>query len=405
MNATIAKIVNLLFEDLAETEETIAIREEILQNCQERYQDLREAGISEDDAIHAVIESLNGMEEMLSEYPRKESKTVNMPEPEKVEDAEQSDGEEENRCWTFDPGQSPIHEIRMENMASADVYVQPSHDHLVHVEVECDNPNLTLMTGMEDGVLTVALSEQKEEDVRAEIKFSLQEGFDLSSIGKFFEKLARKFTSDLSGVEITLSIPNDLCPNLQIGTASGCVTLEPMNLQRLLIGTASGDVELNSLHVQNEVRVTSASGDITVTSVEAQHMQLSSTSGDIEADSCLVRENVRLNTTSGDIGWCRQCKTLNASSISGDLTLEGSAESISFRTVSGDVELNLCGGSLTDIRGNTTSGDVNVHLPEATQAAVHCSTVSGDICNHAGSIPGAAVTVKLSTVSGDIKVN
>ena len=44
MNATIEKIVNLLFEDLAETEETTAIREEVLQNCQERYQDLREAG-------------------------------------------------------------------------------------------------------------------------------------------------------------------------------------------------------------------------------------------------------------------------------------------------------------------------------------------------------------------------
>ena len=76
MNATIAKIVNLLFEDLAESEEVLAIRDEIQQNCQERYQDLREAGISEDDAIHAVIESLNGMEAII---PAKATKPQQSP--------------------------------------------------------------------------------------------------------------------------------------------------------------------------------------------------------------------------------------------------------------------------------------------------------------------------------------
>ena len=39
MNATIEKIVNLLFEDLAETEETIAIREEILQKLEQHPND------------------------------------------------------------------------------------------------------------------------------------------------------------------------------------------------------------------------------------------------------------------------------------------------------------------------------------------------------------------------------
>lgn len=37
MNDTITKIVALLFEDLEETEETAALHDEILQNCQERY--------------------------------------------------------------------------------------------------------------------------------------------------------------------------------------------------------------------------------------------------------------------------------------------------------------------------------------------------------------------------------
>ena len=396
MNVTIAKIVNLLFEDLVETEETIALREEILQNCQERYQDLREAGISEDDAIHAVIESLSGMEEMLSEYPRKADEPAAVSEPEEPDEA--AEDEEEVRAWSCNPADSPIREIRMEHMGGADVNVCASQDEMVHVE--CSDPELTLMTGMEDGVLTIALSEQKPDEIR----FSLQEGFDLSSIGKLFEKLVRSVRNNISGAEITLEIPESLCPELRIGTSGGDVTVESLPFERLRIGTASGDVEVDAAVIHSELRVTSASGDITMTDVHAQQMQLSSASGDIEASGCLIQGIAKINTTSGDIGWCKACQTLEANSVSGDITLEGSAEAIHFHTVSGDVEITPAADTLQSVTGNTTSGDVRVYLPQGIAADVHCSAVSGDIHNHAGSIPGAPVTVKVSTVSGDISV-
>ena len=71
MNDTINKIVALLFEDLEETDETAALHDEILQNCQERYADLTAGGMTADEATKAVIDSLNGMQEMLADYPRK----------------------------------------------------------------------------------------------------------------------------------------------------------------------------------------------------------------------------------------------------------------------------------------------------------------------------------------------
>ena len=404
MNATIAKIVNLLFEDLAESEEVLAIRDEIQQNCQERYQDLREAGISEDDAIHAVIESLSGMEEMLSNYPRKNSETEAIPETTKTEEeaAVNNEVEEKICAWSCNTADSPIHGIHMEHMGSADVIVCVSPDQLVHVE--CSNPELTLMTGMDKGILTIALSELKPEEAKDEIKFSLQEGFDLSSLGKLFEKLAKRVKSNMASANITLAIPASICPELRTGTSSGNVTIESIALEQLRIGTASGDVETDAVDIRSELRIASASGDITVTGAKAQQMQLSSTSGDIEASNCTIQENVKLNTTSGDINCCKQCQTLNVSSISGDITLKVSAENVSFQTVSGDVEITLESNHLLSLNGNTTSGDMDITLPADLPVDLRLKAVSSHVNAHANCVPGAPVVVKLSTISGDMEI-
>lgn len=400
MNATIERIVNLLFEDLAESDEVAAIRDEILQNCQERYEDLREAGIGEDDAIHAVIESLNGMEEMLSAYPRKGTG------PAAVETACQPelDGE---RSWSCDPSFSPIHEIRMEHMGRANVYVAGSEDDKVHVT--CSNPKLTLMTGMENGILTVALSEEKMEDIKVsveDLKDSLEKGFDLSSIGRFFEKIAHRFTASVSSAEVTVCLPETLAPAMRIQTASGDVCVESRSFPSLHIGTASGNVEVANTNVQGELRVTSASGDITLNNGSAKQLNLTSTSGDVEVNGFPVQGDVKMNTTSGDIGWYAQAQTVEVSTISGDITLEGSARSVSVKSVSGDTDMRLGGSDLQSVSGKTTSGDISLSLPAGTQADIHTNTVSGDISsNHAASVAGAAVSVSLSTVAGDISIN
>jgi len=422
MNATIRKIVDLLFEDLVESEETNAIREEILQNCQDRYQDLREAGISEDDAIHAVIESLNGMDEMLSEYPRKADEPVNVPEPPATENVEAFD-EEESRAWSCDPAQSPIREIRMEHMGSADVIVCASQDHLIHVE--CSEPELTLMTGIENGVLTIALSEQKQEEVKEEIKFSLEDGFDLSSLGKLFEKLAKRFVSATNSIdaEITIEIPAALRPDVRISTTSGSVTVEPLTLEQMQITTASGEVEmdaltcraltittasgdlaLDNLDVKENLLLTSVSGDMEMDTSRADTVKIHTTSGDIVTHKCSIASSASIKTTSGDAEWMNSVPELSVVSVSGDLHLAGAFQSVHFSTISGDVQVMAEENGLQIIKGTTTSGDCAVRLPENLEAAISCRSRSGDIHIQHASVPGSAVTVDLSSVSGDIKV-
>ena len=85
MNASVRRIVELVFQDVELTDEVRALREEVMNNCQERYEDQRAQGRDEDEAIDAVVESLRGMEEVLAAYPRAQAGAEEPEEPEEPE--------------------------------------------------------------------------------------------------------------------------------------------------------------------------------------------------------------------------------------------------------------------------------------------------------------------------------
>ena len=71
MNQTVKRIVDLLFEDTVENEETKALHEELMNNCQEHYEDLIKRGLTEDEATGEVVDSLKGMKDVIDQYPKK----------------------------------------------------------------------------------------------------------------------------------------------------------------------------------------------------------------------------------------------------------------------------------------------------------------------------------------------
>jgi len=391
MNATIEKIVGLLFEDIEETEETLAIREEILTNCQERYADMLESGMSEDDAIHAVIESLNGMEEMLADYPRKQVQEAPVPAP-AVETPEEPH-------WTFDPAQSPIHEIRVLRMGSTDVNVETSNDGLLHVI--CEGENATLITGIDEGVLSIALIDQKQKHkVKMEAEFS----FDLSDLGGLFEKLAKRFVAMTASCLVRICIPQSIAPALKVNTASGDVEVDAVALESLTIGAASGDITLSAVAARDFMRLHTASGDISGEDVRAGEMHINTASGDVNLRDVSVDGPVRMNTASGDAEWSGESRSLDVNTASGDLRLEGAFVSVSFRSVSGDVDVLARGEGLESLKGVTSSGDQRVILPAGADLCVNCRTSSGDIRQHCPTRPEGTVRVELQSSSGDISV-
>ena len=79
MNQTVKRIVDILFQDVVENEETQALHEELMNNCQEHYQDLIDRGLSEDEAVGEVVESLKGMKDVIAQYPKKETPAAAPP--------------------------------------------------------------------------------------------------------------------------------------------------------------------------------------------------------------------------------------------------------------------------------------------------------------------------------------
>ena len=381
MNATIDKIIHLLFEDIEETEETRAIHDEILTNCQERYADLVQNGMSEDDAIHAVVESLNGMEDMLKDFPRK---------PAEVPKAEAQD-------WTLDPALSPIREIHCLDMGRADIAIEPSSDGLIHVL--CEDDSIMLLTSIDTGVLSIALTNQEEKSkVQAEISF------DLTDLRGMFEKLARCLVNMTSSCRIRICIPHGLGASVRVHTGSGDAEISSVALESLTVATASGDIMLKDLTVSTFMQLDTASGDICGEDLCAGKLETNTASGDVMMHDVCISGDVDLNSASGDMEWMGSCNELQTGTSSGDLRLSGEFKVLDFNTSSGDAKVMAAGNMLKGLNGNTSSGDLQVQLPPNLPVSIVCRSRSGDIAIKCVSIPQSSVTVEISSVSGDISV-
>ena len=162
MNTTVARIVDLLFENVAESEEVTALHDEVMNNCQERYDDLRSRGLGEDEAIGEVVESLKGMDEVVRQYPRKSDVRESAP---RINSAMEMEDDEEDA----QPGCAfPFEQVRMldVNLSSDDVELVLSQDDLIHVNWEDEEDEI--IAELEDDtlreLLTKVLSDKNPPD-------------------------------------------------------------------------------------------------------------------------------------------------------------------------------------------------------------------------------------------------
>ena len=397
MNDTVARIVEIMFQDVEMNEETSAIRDEVMNNCQDRYTDLVASGMAEDDAIAAVIESLKGMEDVLAPY-KKKAQHVDL------EEDEEESASEQHVTFAADM----VYKINV-SLVNEDVNIEDSDDEDYHVTWNADGcPKLKVE--LQDGELRIvrAAGEQtKAEKVHAEIPkediadFIKTEGgkieINMDSIGRAMKSLGEMIKMQFAeGVKVgfgsswgavTIQVPTHAMPHVKILTTSGDIDVQ--------------DVELTDLEV------TTTSGDFIIDLDEEQHVErldLRTTSGDMDITAFADRLNA--TSVSGDVEIEGQVDALFVNTVSGDIKVRADVRNISFKAVSGDVGLDFDSDEIRDVNGSTVSGDIDIYLPDGIGTmAIHTQTRSGDCTTrcHTNGV-GPTVTGHISSMSGDITI-
>lgn len=350
MNATVKRIVEILFQDTEMTEEVQALRDELLDNCQQRYEDLIAQGRDEDEAIALVVESLKGMEEVIDAYPRAQA-------------AERcGEDAEGGRVLYFPAAQVKWVEA---NLLFQDVHFVPGQGDRVTVR----------LTGKEGNRLNAFLAGDT-------LRITRQE----DNGGRGARWWGRMLFCSWSE-QVQVELPASCHPGISVHCTSGDLTVQDVS--------------------PREVRMDAMSGDITLQmdpAVPLGEAILKSTSGDIRV-GCSA-ERVELQSMSGDVSYTGACPDLTAQSISGDVRLQGGFQRVRIKSVSGDVRLEEEKGGLRQVDAKTTSGDVDIRLPKDTPG-VHLTGKSsvGDVRNRFPDLGmESSVLINAQTTSGDVKI-
>ena len=388
MNATIHGIIDHMFRDVADNAETRALHEELLNNCLEHYDDLIQRGMSETEAIDAVVDSLKGMKEVIDEYPKKAGMEVKEKEPDipVIEaDAPRQEPPAEEKPKEFICSPEEIRILRTD-LKACDLVVGVSSDRSIHVR--CEDMEQILCEKSGNALWIKALDKTKKTIAEAGKKMSNEE-FSLKGLLNFIGKAIESAASNIS---VSWNVYIDLPAGLQ--------------LAEMELNSKSGDVELHST-LPERLSIHCMSGDVTVEAADgtsAVRAALSTMSGDIEMNG--NAGTLIMSSMSGDVTANGCYQTAELKSTSGEAELNGSAGQVRMNSVSGDVTAELQNSDVTRIEGRSTSGDVTIRLAAGTDS-VHTamSSVSGSTaCRFADSGAGARLQITASSVSGDVSI-
>ncbi len=375
MNERVSSIVDALFQDVVWTEEVKALHDELMDNCQARYADLLREGISEENAINAVKESLNGMEDVIGKYPKKDKEpTQEKKDDEPTREEEEDDGDEEDHhdCVYDAWGMDTIRVL----VSSADVRLVPSADEKVHVTWEGETGPVIDVTG---GTLNISQPEKENQ------KKQYGDGSVFS--GKsIWNRIRQKFEECVNSLDqVTVSVPENAHPKTTVITTSGDLRVHDVSLTSFSYTSSSGDIDADRVTCDESMTINTALGD-----VKARHL--------------LVKEFMKVDAVSGDVLIGGTCPELTMTIVSGDGDVDGHFQRVQSKCINGDMILSL-GKEIQQVTAKSTNGDITVYLPAeiekihmvqpSSRREIHCT----DFC-----LSDEGPAMELKTLAGDIAI-
>lgn len=393
MNASIQAIIDHMFRDTADNAETRALHEELLNNCMEHYDDLIGRGMSEIEAIDAVVDSLKGMKEVIDEYPKKAEKQNERNEINREQEETPGMKAEEQPDMGNPPAQKPseyvfrAEEIRKlrTDLKGCDLKIGQSGDGRIHVRCEdmdqiaCDRDGSTL---------NIKIIDQTRKSMEEASRSLGSQDFSVKGLLNFIGKAIGSVTANI-GVcwDVYVDLPEMVLSEMDLNAKSGDIEIRARMPERLNAHSMSGDIHVEAAGSESAARVSisTMSGDASFDG-NADTLLVSSMSGEAEASGIFC--------------------TAELKSTSGDVELEGEADQIRTNSVSGDITIDLKNTTVRSIQAYTTSGDVDINLARGTDS-VHAvmSTVSGTTqCEFPDSGTGAGLQIQAKSVSGDVTI-
>ena len=323
----IQSYIERIFSNYAATQERLDLKEEILQNCQDRYNECLAKGMSEEKAQQKVIDSIGNLDSLLASM-------------------NSGDGEESLRNVLVRRAVKAVSSDAQETS-------RPYSSEIHHLEIKVGSRDVQL-TGTNSGELVVECDDTLHQQVKGD---TLVIDENTMRHGGFAGLMGVLDDSE----PLTVFVPHGFS-SIELNTTAGDVDLEKLDVMLMKFHTLSGDI----------------SGDICC----CKKLEMETKAGDGQLEGSV--ENLFVNTLSGDFSLdVKGMKMARLNLTSGDLnlTLHDPFEDLSITTVSGDVDLDVRDLDAVDIvSSSSVSGDitVNANVVRGTNP-IRVRTVSGDV--------------------------
>ena len=399
MNQKLTQYVDSLFAGLPQSRQASDLREELLANLNDRYEDELAQGTGEEDAFQRAIESLGDLREALGELPGSAPLCAAPPAAREPRQnplpwvlaalflvaalliaavvlgftsyrraaAVHASGVSAPLSPPEPAGQPAASQPasgKLNGLAAQGEYA-PEEVRALEVEVTYENVSLAVWDGS---------------TVKAEVWF--HGPAELAPVLTFENGTAKVISpknvvlnpTDPPRGEVKVYLPKGFAlPSAALATTSGGLELSSVKIDKAAFSSISGNLELQQLATE-ELAASSTSGSITaMLSAGARAAALSSTSGNLDfSGDC---EELELSSTSGSIAAAGNfSEAARIEALSGKVKVEGTGGSLTLGTTSGKMDLS---GSFERLQVQTTSGGLRAELDLLPQEC-QLSSTSGE---------------------------